>query len=413
MPARRGGFSLPPTARTSRPNTVLRTAQAAAATITAIRMTWNGTPATRPRPMNWKSGRVKVWRLPLVITCAMPRPAMNRTSVPMIGWMRKRVISQPLKSPNRPAARTGRTKASAVPTAGAGIGNRLLPKIKGARAPLIAMREPTESLFQPVSMTSVMPTLTTTIVQTWVRLTFSVSSVAKWGVKARLKAISNSRARSVPKRARSWPGRGAAAAGATSLASVTRGLLNALAVRHGVHDGGLGDGLAGQLGHADPVAEHGDAVGALDHLLELGGDHQHTQALLGQLADQALDLGLRPHVDAAGGLVEDRELRVGGEPAGEQPLLLVAARELADALLGAGAFHAEAADEAVDDLALPRLVDDAGLGEAGQEGEGQVLAHRHLGDDTLDLAVLRDETDAGPDGVGRLVEAHRAALEAD
>ena len=56
MPARRAAFSLPPTARTSRPNTVLRTAQAAAATITAIRMTWNGTPATRPRPMNWKSG---------------------------------------------------------------------------------------------------------------------------------------------------------------------------------------------------------------------------------------------------------------------------------------------------------------------------------------------------------------------
>src|SRR4051794_25902722 len=410
MRARRAAFSLPPTARTSRPNTVLRTAQAAAATITAIRMTWNGTPATRPRPMNWKSGRVKVWRLPLVITCAMPRPAMNRTSVPMIGWMRKRVISQPLKSPNRPAARTGRTKASAVPTAGAGIGNRLPPKIKGASAPLIAMREPTERSMPPVAMTSVMPTPTTTMVQTWVRLTFSVSSVAKWGVKARLKAISNSRARSVPKRARSWPGRGAAAAGATSRASATRGHLRTLAVRHGGHDGRLGDGLARQLGHAHPVAEDGNAVRALDHLLKLGGDHQHTQALLGQLTDEALDLSLGPHVDATGGFVEDQELRVGGEPAGEQHFLLVAARELADALLGAGALDAEAADEAVDDLALPRLVDDAGLGEAGQEGEGQVLAHRHLGDDTLDLAVLGGEADPGPDGVDRLREAHRAAL---
>ena len=38
------------------------------------------------------------------MTCAMPRPAMNRTSVAMIGWMRKRVISQPLNQPKAPAS---------------------------------------------------------------------------------------------------------------------------------------------------------------------------------------------------------------------------------------------------------------------------------------------------------------------
>ena len=49
----------------------------------------------------------------------------------------------------------------------------------------------------------------------------------------------------------------------------------------------------------------------------------------------------------------------------------------------------------VDDLALPRLVDDAGAGQARQQRQRQVLAHRHVGDDALDLAVLGAEADAG------------------
>ena len=48
-------------------------------------MTWNGTPKMRPRPMNWNVGLWNGCRLPLVITCPMPRPAMNMTSVPTIG----------------------------------------------------------------------------------------------------------------------------------------------------------------------------------------------------------------------------------------------------------------------------------------------------------------------------------------
>ena len=72
--------------------------------------------------MNWNSGVLKTCRLPLVSTCAMPRPAMNRTSVATIGWMRKRVISQPLNRPNTPATSTGTTKASA--DADAEVGQR-------------------------------------------------------------------------------------------------------------------------------------------------------------------------------------------------------------------------------------------------------------------------------------------------
>ena len=65
------------------------------------------------------------------------------------------------------------------------------------------------------------------------------------------------------------------------------------------------------------------------HLLQLGGDEHHRHALVGQGGDESLDLGLGADVDAAGGLVEDQQLRRGEQPAGEQHLLLVAAGQVA------------------------------------------------------------------------------------
>ena len=59
--------------------------------------------------MNWNVGFLNACRLPLVSTWPMPRPAMNMTSVPTIGWTWKRVMNQPLNEPSRPAdARPGR-----------------------------------------------------------------------------------------------------------------------------------------------------------------------------------------------------------------------------------------------------------------------------------------------------------------
>jgi hypothetical protein len=49
---------------------------------------------------------------------------------------------------------------------------------------------------------------------------------------------------------------------------------------------------------------------------------------VGQPLDDPVDLVLRPHVDAAGGLVEDEQLGLGEEPLGEDDLLLVATGEL-------------------------------------------------------------------------------------
>ena len=96
-----------------------------------------------------------------------------------------------------------------------------------------------------------------------------------------------------------------------------------------------------ELGDAAPFAQHEDPIRAFEHFLEFGGNHQHAEPVLGELLDDALDLRLGADVDAARRLVEDQQLRVHREPAREQHLLLVAAGELADRLIGPGAFDAE------------------------------------------------------------------------
>ncbi len=140
-----------------------------------------------------------------------------------------------------------------------------------------------------------------------------------------------------------------------------------VAVRHRRHDRGGARFRVGQVGDRAPVAQHEYAVSAFDDLLELGGDHQHAQALIGELADERLNLGLGADVDAARRLVEDQQLRIGAEPSREQDLLLIAAGKLANLLFGARSLDGETLHEAIDDFALARFVDDRPFssGEAG------------------------------------------------
>ena len=64
----------------------------------------------------------------------------------------------------------------------------------------------------------------------------------------------------------------------------------------------------------------------------------------GQPADQLVDLGLGADVDAAGGLVEQQDLGLDQEPAGEDALLLVAAREAGDRNVAAGRLDRQLLD---------------------------------------------------------------------
>ena len=154
------------------------------------------------------------------------------------------------------------------------------------------------------------------------------------------------------------------------------------------------------LEHRDraAIAQHIGAVRALDDLLDFRRHHEHREAGPGEFADQSLDLGLGTDVDAARGLVEDQELGVGAKPSGQQDLLLVAARQFPDRLLGTGAFDAEAFDEAIHDRPLARLVDDPQGREPRHERERQVLPHRQVRHDPFVLAVFRAEAQPRRDG---------------
>ena len=75
------------------------------------------------------------------------------------------------------------------------------------------------------------------------------------------------------------------------------------------------------------------AVGSLDDLFELGGDEEHGDPLARELADERLDLRLGADVDPARRIVEDEDPRVEAQHPGEQHLLLIATRQLADLLV--------------------------------------------------------------------------------
>ena len=68
-------------------------------------------------------------------------------------------------------------------------------------------------------------------------------------------------------------------------------------------------------------------------------------AAVGQRAQQAVDLGARADVDAARRLVDDQQPRLHRQPFGEQHLLLVAARQIADDLVHARRRDAQLVDE--------------------------------------------------------------------
>src|SRR4051812_34164325 len=221
----------------------------------------------------------------------MPRPAMKSTSVAMIGWIRKRVTSQPLNQPSSPATRTGTTKARAMPMTGWGRGISLPRKIIGASAPAMAMSAPTDRSIPPVAMTRVIPTPTITMVQTWVRLTLNVCQVAKLGVMARLIRIKSVRAIQAPWRVSSVlkSTRGALRAGGRVVAvSAMSGFPGTLMpMSHGGHDTPLVQRLARQFRSRVAVAENEDAACRLHHLFQFRGNHQHAETLTGQFPDQA------------------------------------------------------------------------------------------------------------------------------
>ena len=95
----------------------------------------------------------------------------------------------------------------------------------------------------------------------------------------------------------------------------------------------LGRPRRGQLARDGALAHDEHAVGQPEDLGQVGRHDDHAEPLRGEVADDLVDLGLGADVDALGRLVEHQHLGLGRQPAGEQDLLLVAARQRRHRLL--------------------------------------------------------------------------------
>ena len=86
----------------------------------------------------------------------------------------------------------------------------------------------------------------------------------------------------------------------------------------------------GELGDDAAAVEHQRAMADLGHLLEIGRDDQDRGAGLQRDVEQPVDLRLGADVDAGGRVLEDVELGRQMQPASDDDLLLIAAREQLD-----------------------------------------------------------------------------------
>jgi len=111
--------------------------------------------------------------------------------------------------------------------------------------------------------------------------------------------------------------------------------------KRGGHDRLAGDVRAGKLGHRRLVVHDVDAV----KIRELGvfaRIPEHALTASRSVPHKLIHVALGSEVNASGRVVEQQQVGVGGEAAGEKHLLLHAAAEINDALLrrNSGKVHA-------------------------------------------------------------------------
>jgi hypothetical protein len=169
--------------------------------------------------------------------------------------------------------------------------------------------------------------------------------------------------------------------------------------------------LLGAPGLHDPAgAHHGDAVGEGERLLTVVGDQQDGHAGRAQQGGElGAHLAAQQRVDGVPGLVEEDELGLGRQRAGERDALLLSAAELR----GVAAGQVAEADE------VERLAGALGATRP-RESEADVAEHvevreqRVVLEDHADAAALRRDEGLRP-GDGLPVDGDRArvgALEA-
>jgi hypothetical protein len=154
---------------------------------------------------------------------------------------------------------------------------------------------------------------------------------------------------------------------------------------------------------------HRDAIANPEKLGELTGHDEHRLALLGELADEAVDLGSTPHVDAAGRLVEQEHVNVVVKEPRERHLLLIAARELADALIRVATADPEPGDVFFGFGALACRREQPVTPQRVELGQREVFTHRKRHGKTLALSIFAQHPHSvGEPSRGRRAPRHRS-----
>src|SRR5215212_8170648 len=194
-----------------------------------------------------------------------------------------------------------------------------------------AITDPTERSIPSVPMASATPRETSTTGETCISRLESVATEAKFGVIARLKTTSATKATYTP-RPRTQEvtadlSRAPVTVDAlfTHVSFVLRPFCRIPAVREHLHQPALGNILAGEHPDHGAVPQGDHAVATLGDLFQLRRDQDYGEAVQREIIHELLDLRLGAHVDAACWLVEYEHLRVHAKPARQKHLLLVTA----------------------------------------------------------------------------------------
>ena len=151
-----------------------------------------------------------------------------------------------------------------------------------------------------------------------------------------------------------------------------------------------------------------------EDLGQLRGDHDDRLALLGEVVEEPVDLALGPHVDAPRGLVEDEDVGVGGQPLGDDHLLLVAAGQVLHPLGDPRRLDREGRDLLQGLLPGGARPDPAEpVREAAQRGEHGVDLDVHAEGQAVALAILGEVGDPVLDRVARRADRDRLAVDQD
>src|SRR5439155_4989650 len=112
---------------------------------------------------------------------------------------------------------------------------------------------------------------------------------------------------------------------------------------------------------------------------------------------EQVDLGARAEVHPLSRLVQDQDPRTGEEPARDERLLLVSARQAIDRLVQGARSDVETRDQLPAAARLLREIEPGAPFDLAERGDRDVVRERQVGEEAGELPILREIREAGAD----------------